>query len=343
MVVTLDEEGRAHFEIICLLSGADRPCAPHYEHEWPDDTTCRCDGDDCACREGEHDCCYGDFPYIPDMGPGCRQMPRDECWFVMAMRNQGAEQFDFGRDLFSARFSVNLSGSSWDDPTIITPSKEKDMEDTEDTGFPVGTNDAGAVGSLTGEVVRMGSKLVDTALVEFVDAANERREASMEMTDDERWEAIIADSSHLAQKWGVDQMATVFAGLCGKTLIDPDSGAFAIAQKRQRQIDVHGYTIEHDRGHDIADLFDAAEVFLREARRLSGVGEHVTGATWPWSDPWKMPETAPESLADAGAMIAAILEQAMYPMRMTVIPDDGVDGGPWVSDQVDETIVEGGD
>lgn len=91
------------------------------------------------------------------------------------------------------------------------------------------------------------------------------------------------------------------------------SGADLIAAERQRQIDVEGYTPEHD-DHHIDDLAKAAAAYL-----VIGWGEYGTGSRlWPWggNTPWKTyasgvapVEDRVRELVKAGALVAAEIDR----------------------------------
>lgn len=53
-----------------------------------------------------------------------------------------------------------------------------------------------------------------------------------------------------------------------RTDVYPQSGADLIATERQRQIDVEGWTPEHDTAHDTLDLIQAAECYVEAAKAM---------------------------------------------------------------------------
>lgn len=80
-----------------------------------------------------------------------------------------------------------------------------------------------------------------------------------------------------------------------------------IAAERQRQIEVEGYTSEHDAQH-AGDLARAAACYaLPSYRRVGG----SVPAGWPWgAADWKpTPDDRVRELAKAGALIVAEIER----------------------------------
>ncbi|SIC52127.1 Uncharacterised protein [Mycobacteroides abscessus subsp. abscessus] len=95
------------------------------------------------------------------------------------------------------------------------------------------------------------------------------------------------------------------------------SGAVLICAERQRQIEVEGYTIEHDRKLGFSQLVDAAFAY-------------ATGSieNYPWHPKsFKLKPDLHRNLAIAGALIAAALDAFLTPTD-TASPDDhaSVDG-----------------
>lgn len=94
------------------------------------------------------------------------------------------------------------------------------------------------------------------------------------------------------------------------------TGADLIAAERQRQIDVEGYTPEHDDRHvgygadtsQHAPMRRAALCYLRADR-----GAHSTpGTSWPWEQrDWKPSDDPIRNLVRAGALIAAEIDRLL--------------------------------
>lgn len=104
------------------------------------------------------------------------------------------------------------------------------------------------------------------------------------------------------------------ARLFGQPVTLIAAGAVAdIAAERQRQIDVEGWSHEHDDAHFGGELARAAGEYATHAgvdhavRMAFGPGEPAYG--WPWSADWWKPKTRREDLVRAGALIIAEIER----------------------------------
>ena len=98
------------------------------------------------------------------------------------------------------------------------------------------------------------------------------------------------------------------------------NGIDLIAAERRRQIEVEGWTPEHDDEYDGGELSRAGACYALEASRF---GRPVTiwrPANWPWSLEWwkpvvndhdliVTPENAERMLVKAGALIAAEIDR----------------------------------
>lgn len=106
------------------------------------------------------------------------------------------------------------------------------------------------------------------------------------------------------------------------------TGAELIAAERHRQIEVEGWTAEHDAGeHDDGQLAAAAETYLREARAPGTYTGPYNNRTmvvacpdgvftnkpniWPWDVRWWKPSTPLRMLVKAGALIAAEIDRRL--------------------------------
>lgn len=100
----------------------------------------------------------------------------------------------------------------------------------------------------------------------------------------------------------------------------PLSGAELIAIERQRQMDVEGWTPEHDDRHLKGALLEAAQCYADRAavcavekrRRGDGVPFWLTGTplSWPWAaEYWKPTDDPIRDLVKAGALIAAEIDR----------------------------------
>lgn len=89
-------------------------------------------------------------------------------------------------------------------------------------------------------------------------------------------------------------------------------GAALIAAERQRQIDVEGWTPEHDDDeHGNAELARAAHYYLTDAINQAGWDTGQWGRLmWPWAHSWHKPSPDPiRNLVKAGALIAAEIDR----------------------------------
>jgi hypothetical protein len=86
------------------------------------------------------------------------------------------------------------------------------------------------------------------------------------------------------------------------------SGASLIAAERQRQIDLLGWTPEHDDEQDSGELGYAAAHYIGHAL---GEDTDVLGP-WPWHAHWWKPSDDPvRDLVKAGALIAAEIDRLL--------------------------------
>lgn len=84
-------------------------------------------------------------------------------------------------------------------------------------------------------------------------------------------------------------------------------GAALIAAERRRQIEVEGWSPEHDDKHDGGQLSHAAACYAlgRTELRLNAVTTHF----WPWDRHWWKPKDRISDLVRAGALIAAEIDR----------------------------------
>jgi hypothetical protein len=91
------------------------------------------------------------------------------------------------------------------------------------------------------------------------------------------------------------------------------SGTELITAERQRQVDVEGWTPEHDDGHSSGELSNAARAYTKVAAfQVRGrVPSMMPPLEWPWGiDDWWKPSPDPiRNLVKAGALIAAEIDR----------------------------------
>jgi hypothetical protein len=96
-----------------------------------------------------------------------------------------------------------------------------------------------------------------------------------------------------------------------KKLTELTDGVQMIADARKRQIE-HGFTSGHDDCHDRGELVEAAACYAAYTARLTRYpGDHAEmPSAWPFERGWWKPSSdRKETLAKAGALIAAEIER----------------------------------
>ena len=76
-----------------------------------------------------------------------------------------------------------------------------------------------------------------------------------------------------------------------------------IYAERTRQVEVEGWTDEHDDEHDCNELADAAACYAL------GQPSQIIEQLWPWHIEWWKPTTKRRNLVKAGALIVAEIER----------------------------------
>lgn len=95
------------------------------------------------------------------------------------------------------------------------------------------------------------------------------------------------------------------------TALPDQSGADLIAAERQRQMDVEGWTPEHDDWYTRGELAKAAALYANEAH-FGRTHSHmdIPPRDWPWASEWWKPTgDAVRDLVKAGALIAAEIDR----------------------------------
>jgi hypothetical protein len=88
------------------------------------------------------------------------------------------------------------------------------------------------------------------------------------------------------------------------------TGVELIAAERQRQIDVEGWTPEHDDANCTGQLCFAARSYVAEAINLTTNERLAAHIGWPWQREWWKPSDDPiKNLVKAGALIAAEMDR----------------------------------
>jgi hypothetical protein len=83
-------------------------------------------------------------------------------------------------------------------------------------------------------------------------------------------------------------------------------GAELIAEERQRQLQVEGWTPEHDAQYSNYELVAAAREYLN----IEVGAEEPPSKHWPWDEEWWKPSNNHvRNLTKAGALIAAEIDR----------------------------------
>jgi len=105
------------------------------------------------------------------------------------------------------------------------------------------------------------------------------------------------------------------------------TGAGLILKERRRQIDVEGWTAEHDYEHEDTALMRAAVCYLlyeiaaqdtEDNDILVNLVDFLRGVLWPWCDEWWKPEHVDRNLVRAGALVAAAIDK----IQREEVPND---------------------
>jgi hypothetical protein len=93
------------------------------------------------------------------------------------------------------------------------------------------------------------------------------------------------------------------------------SGIDLIAKERRRQVEVEGWTAEHDATHQQGEMAMAAAVYAWPESYMSTGAPRCAIITkqefWPWDEKWYKPGTRISDLVKAGALIAAEIDNQL--------------------------------
>ena len=143
--------------------------------------------------------------------------------------------------------------------------------------------------------------------------------ARVSATDDTRPEAssfeegpqglTAADVAQLKEEAAASRLRRLAA-------VTPSVGAEMIAAERRRQIEVEGWTPDHDDEHYCGEMAGAATSYAHLAARQLGSGMFAAemaappSQDWRWSHEWWKPSEDPlRNLVRAGALIAAEIDR----------------------------------
>jgi hypothetical protein len=82
----------------------------------------------------------------------------------------------------------------------------------------------------------------------------------------------------------------------------------AIRAERRRQIEIEGFTTDHDDEHDTEALFNAGYAYYSHTIGKA-VYDHGIPTCWPWEARWWKPKDARRNLERAGALMLADQER----------------------------------
>ena len=85
------------------------------------------------------------------------------------------------------------------------------------------------------------------------------------------------------------------------------TGAELISNERNRQIEIEGYSQEHDNEHNYKEFISAAISYLM-ANMIEGY-EGYSKIWWPWDKDAYKPKGVIEDLTRAGALLAAAIDR----------------------------------
>jgi transcriptional regulator with XRE-family HTH domain len=102
------------------------------------------------------------------------------------------------------------------------------------------------------------------------------------------------------------------------------SGIDLIARERRRQVEVEGWTTEHDATHQQGEMAMAAAVYAWPESYMSTGAPRCAIITkqefWPWDEKWYKPGTRISDLVKAGALIAAEIDNQLRLQSPTESP-----------------------
>lgn len=87
-----------------------------------------------------------------------------------------------------------------------------------------------------------------------------------------------------------------------------------IAAERKRQIEVEGWSAEHDDKHDFGEIANAAAAYAMKPRTRQIIVspyamDTILDRLWPWAREWWKPKDRRRDLVRAGALIVAEIER----------------------------------
>lgn len=84
------------------------------------------------------------------------------------------------------------------------------------------------------------------------------------------------------------------------------TGIELIAEERERQKQIEGWTPEHDDAHEAEEMLQAAICYCGHAASYE---MNLSDVPWPWAQEWWKPSNPIRDLTKAGALIAAEIDR----------------------------------
>ncbi|SEJ37861.1 hypothetical protein SAMN04244572_03739 [Azotobacter beijerinckii] len=96
----------------------------------------------------------------------------------------------------------------------------------------------------------------------------------------------------------------------GEEQAELTTAARDVLAERRRQVEVEGFSLEHDSQYDLGELPAAAACYaLFAQRQVLGLRKSEPDHAWPWNLGWWKPGDARSALLKAGALILAEIER----------------------------------
>lgn len=98
----------------------------------------------------------------------------------------------------------------------------------------------------------------------------------------------------------------------GVNAVEMSKSAMDVLAERHRQVEVEGWTTEHDDAHNNGEMAGAAAAYAAYRSHTSPettMGYDLVEMIWPWSSKWWKPKDRRSDLVRAGALILAEIER----------------------------------
>jgi hypothetical protein len=123
--------------------------------------------------------------------------------------------------------------------------------------------------------------------------------------------AVDRFREHGGRYEAINTINAIIAPKTAQESIGPTLGIELIAAERKRQIEVEGWTSEHDDEHKTGEMARAARCYAQTAYlQVCGWAAGGPERTWPWNkQSWKPADYPIRNLIKAGALIAAEIDR----------------------------------